>query len=50
MELVPLHTEFGVEIHGVGLIDVAASDAAYQAVRAAFEDHSLLLFRGSGGW
>ena len=45
MELVPLHTEFGVEIHGVSLIDVAASDAAYQAVRTAFEDHSLLLFR-----
>jgi alpha-ketoglutarate-dependent 2,4-dichlorophenoxyacetate dioxygenase len=46
MELVPLRPDFGVELCGVGLIDVAASDDAYRAVRAAFEEHSLLLFRG----
>jgi alpha-ketoglutarate-dependent 2,4-dichlorophenoxyacetate dioxygenase len=45
MELVPLHRDFGVEIGGVGLLDVASSDASYGAVRAAFEEHSLLLFR-----
>jgi alpha-ketoglutarate-dependent 2,4-dichlorophenoxyacetate dioxygenase len=45
MELVPLHPDFGVEVRGVDLIDVAASDKAYQAVRSAFEEHSLLLFR-----
>jgi alpha-ketoglutarate-dependent 2,4-dichlorophenoxyacetate dioxygenase len=45
MELVPLHTDFGVEVRGVDLIDVAASDKAYQAVRSSFEEHSLLLFR-----
>jgi alpha-ketoglutarate-dependent 2,4-dichlorophenoxyacetate dioxygenase len=45
MELVPLHPDFGVEMRGVGLLDVASGDAAYQAVRAAFEEHSLLLFR-----
>jgi alpha-ketoglutarate-dependent 2,4-dichlorophenoxyacetate dioxygenase len=45
MELVPLHPDFGVEVRGVDLIDVGASDKAYQAVRSAFEEHSLLLFR-----
>ncbi|HJQ58711.1 MAG TPA: TauD/TfdA family dioxygenase [Vineibacter sp.] len=45
MELVPLGPGFGVEVRGVGLIDVASSAEAYQAVRAAFEEHSVLLFR-----
>ncbi len=45
MELVPLGPGFGVEVRGVSLIDVASSDAAYAAVRAAFEEHSVLLFR-----
>jgi alpha-ketoglutarate-dependent 2,4-dichlorophenoxyacetate dioxygenase len=45
MELVPLGPGFGVEIRGITLVDVAASDKAYQSVRAAFEEHSLLLFR-----
>jgi hypothetical protein len=35
MELVPLGPDFGVEIRGMGLLDVAASDKAYQSVRAA---------------
>jgi alpha-ketoglutarate-dependent 2,4-dichlorophenoxyacetate dioxygenase len=46
IETVPLAEGFGVELKGVGLIDVASSDAAYRAVRALFEEHSLLLFRG----
>ena len=46
MEVIPLGPGFGAELRGIALIDVAASDAAYRAVRAAFEAHSLLLFRG----
>jgi len=45
MELVPLGPHFGVEVRGVSLIDVAASDGCYRAAREAFEEHSLLLFR-----
>jgi alpha-ketoglutarate-dependent 2,4-dichlorophenoxyacetate dioxygenase len=45
MELVPLGPGFGVEIRGVSLLDVASDGEAYKAVRAAFEAHSLLLFR-----
>jgi alpha-ketoglutarate-dependent 2,4-dichlorophenoxyacetate dioxygenase len=46
MEMVPLGPGFGAEIRGLGLIDVATSADAYRQVRAAFEAHSLLLFRG----
>ena len=42
----PLGPGFGAEVKGANLIDVASSDAAYRRVRAAFEEHSLLLFRG----
>jgi alpha-ketoglutarate-dependent 2,4-dichlorophenoxyacetate dioxygenase len=45
MELVPLGPEFGVEVRGIGLIDVASSDTAYRPIRAALEEHSVLLFR-----
>jgi alpha-ketoglutarate-dependent 2,4-dichlorophenoxyacetate dioxygenase len=45
MELVPLGPGFGVEVRGVGILDVASDGEAYKAVRAAFEEHSLLLFR-----
>jgi len=45
MELVPLGLGFGVEVRGVGILDVASDAAAYEAVRGAFEEHSLLLFR-----
>jgi alpha-ketoglutarate-dependent 2,4-dichlorophenoxyacetate dioxygenase len=37
---------FFAEVRGVGLADVAESEEAYRAVRAAFEEHSVLLFRG----
>ncbi len=46
MELKRLGPGFAAEVRGVGLADVARSDEAYQAVRAAFEEHSVLLFRG----
>jgi alpha-ketoglutarate-dependent 2,4-dichlorophenoxyacetate dioxygenase len=45
MELVPLGSEFGVEVRGIGLIDVASSDSVYRSIRAALEEHSVLLFR-----
>ena len=45
MELVPLGPGFGVEIRGISMLDVATDAEAYNAVRTAFEEHSLLLFR-----
>ena len=45
MELVALGPGFGVEVRGVSLLDVASDAEAYKAVRAAFEAHSLLVFR-----
>jgi alpha-ketoglutarate-dependent 2,4-dichlorophenoxyacetate dioxygenase len=45
MELVPLGPEFGVEVRGTGLIDAAISDSVYRSIRAALEEHSVLLFR-----
>ncbi|MEM1298600.1 MAG: TauD/TfdA family dioxygenase [Pseudomonadota bacterium] len=41
----PLHSDFGVEIHGLDLKE-ATADHLYPEIRAAFEAHSLLLFRG----
>jgi alpha-ketoglutarate-dependent 2,4-dichlorophenoxyacetate dioxygenase len=46
MEIVPLGPGFGAELRGVGIADVAAHEAAYRQVRAAFEEHSVLVFRG----
>ena len=46
MEIVPLGPGFAAELRGITLDDVAADDAAYAAARAAFEDHSVLVFRG----
>ena len=45
MEIVPLGPGFAAELRGVTIHDVAASDAAYAAVRAAFEEHSVLVLR-----
>jgi alpha-ketoglutarate-dependent 2,4-dichlorophenoxyacetate dioxygenase len=46
MDVVPLGPAFAAELRGVTLNDVASDDAAYAAVRAAFEEHSVLVFRG----
>lgn len=46
MEIIPLGPGFAAEMRGVTLAEVAADDAAYVAVRAAFEQHSVLVFRG----
>jgi alpha-ketoglutarate-dependent 2,4-dichlorophenoxyacetate dioxygenase len=45
MEILPLGPGFAAELRGVTLREVAADDAAYAAVRAAFEEHSVLVFR-----
>ena len=45
MDIVPLGPGFSAELRGVTLADVAADDAAYTAARAAFEEHSVLVFR-----
>jgi alpha-ketoglutarate-dependent 2,4-dichlorophenoxyacetate dioxygenase len=45
MDINPIGPGFGAELRGVKLADVANDDAAYAAVRAAFEDHSVLVFR-----
>jgi alpha-ketoglutarate-dependent 2,4-dichlorophenoxyacetate dioxygenase len=45
MELKVLGPGFGAEVLGIGLADIASRDDAYAAVRGAFEEHSVLLFR-----
>ena len=44
MDIIPLGPGFAAELRGVTLADVAADDDAYAAVRAAFEEHSVLVF------
>jgi alpha-ketoglutarate-dependent 2,4-dichlorophenoxyacetate dioxygenase len=46
MEIVPLGPGFAAELRGVTLAEIAANDAAYKEARAAFEEHSVLVFRG----
>jgi alpha-ketoglutarate-dependent 2,4-dichlorophenoxyacetate dioxygenase len=46
MDVVPLGPGFAAELRGVTLADIAQHDAVYAAVRAAFEQHSVLVFRG----
>jgi alpha-ketoglutarate-dependent 2,4-dichlorophenoxyacetate dioxygenase len=46
MDIVPLGPGFAAEVRGVTLTDVARDDAVYAAARAAFEQHSVLVFRG----
>src|SRR5664280_3024881 len=45
MDIVPLGPGFAAELRGVTLGDIAADDAAYAAARAAFDQHSFLVFR-----
>jgi alpha-ketoglutarate-dependent 2,4-dichlorophenoxyacetate dioxygenase len=46
MDVVPLGPGFAAELRGVTLANIANDDAAYAAARAAFEEHSVLVFRG----
>jgi alpha-ketoglutarate-dependent 2,4-dichlorophenoxyacetate dioxygenase len=45
MQTVPLGPGFAAELRGTTLAEVAADDAAYASVRAALEEHSVLIFR-----
>jgi len=42
----PPGLDFGTELRGLDVIDVAADAGAYEIARALFEEHSVLLFRG----
>jgi alpha-ketoglutarate-dependent 2,4-dichlorophenoxyacetate dioxygenase len=46
MDIVPIGPGFAAELRGVTLADIASDDAAYAEARAAFEEHSVLVFRG----
>ncbi|HEY1311153.1 MAG TPA: TauD/TfdA family dioxygenase [Pseudolabrys sp.] len=46
MEIVPLGPGFAAELRGITLADIAKDAAAYAATRAAFEEHSVLVFHG----
>jgi alpha-ketoglutarate-dependent 2,4-dichlorophenoxyacetate dioxygenase len=45
MDIDRLGPGFAAQVRGVTLADVANDDAVYEAVRAAFEQHSVLVFR-----
>lgn len=44
-DLSPLNPNFGVEVRGIDLMEVT-HDALFPEIRALFEEHSVLLFRG----
>jgi alpha-ketoglutarate-dependent 2,4-dichlorophenoxyacetate dioxygenase len=46
MQIELLGPGFAAELRGVTIGEVAADDATYAAVRAAFEEHSVLVLRG----
>jgi len=45
MQIVPLGPGFAAELRNVTLADVIDDDAIYKEARAAFEEHSVLVFR-----
>jgi alpha-ketoglutarate-dependent 2,4-dichlorophenoxyacetate dioxygenase len=45
MDIIPLGPGFAAELRGATLAEVAADDGAYEQARAAFEEHSVLVFR-----
>lgn len=45
MDIIPLGPGFAAELRGVALADAVADDDVYAAVRAVFEEHSVLVFR-----
>jgi alpha-ketoglutarate-dependent 2,4-dichlorophenoxyacetate dioxygenase len=46
MEIIPLGPGFAAEVCGTTITEIAADEAAYEQVRAAFEQHSVLVLRG----
>lgn len=45
MRIERLHENFGAEIHGISLIEATSDAEAFAQVRAAFEEHSVLVWR-----
>lgn len=45
MQIIPLHDEFGAELRGIGLLDAICCETVQRQVRAAFEQHSVLVWR-----
>lgn len=45
MDVISCGPGFGAELRGITLSDVVSDDDAYTTVRAAFEEHSVLIFR-----
>ena len=45
MDIIPLGPGFAAELRGVKVAEVVTDAAVYSAVRAAFEEHSVLVFR-----
>ena len=45
MDIIPIGPGFAAELRRVTISDVAADDEAYRRTRAAFEEHSVLVFR-----
>ena len=45
VDVEPLGPGFAAELRGVTLADVASDEAVFIVVRAAFEEHSVLVFR-----
>jgi alpha-ketoglutarate-dependent 2,4-dichlorophenoxyacetate dioxygenase len=45
MDIIPIGPGFGAELRGVSLLEAASDHDIFQAVEAAFEAHSILLFR-----
>ncbi len=45
MDVNPIGPGFGAELSGISMRDVVCSDDAYREVRAAFEEHSVIVFR-----
>ena len=45
MDIIPLGPGFAAELRGATLAEVGADDGAYEQARAAFEEHSVLVFR-----
>src|SRR5215813_2994665 len=45
MDVVPVGPGFGAELRGVTLAEIVSDGEAYAAVRAAFEEHSVIVLR-----
>jgi len=43
--MTPFVSGFGVEVRGAAVADIAENRTLYTRLRAAFEEHSLLVFR-----